>query len=443
MTERSRFWDGAATGDASEAPYDASTEFAQVLMALSGANEFTDKGGVWGASLNGLALSNPSANTLRVATGQAQVYGTWYENDANVDTNIPTPSGSTRVDRIVLRKSWASQTVRVTRIAGTEGSGAPAITQSLGVTWDLPLGQVSITTAGVMSVTDQRVFLGTLGAPVRQNLTVNPGFEIWQRGVGPFTTHNVYTADGWYTFLQGSTVSVDRESTIVDSDSRYSLKVTYTHSAGVGNQFVLLQKVEDPYQLRGKTVTFSARVRQNVAGAVRLEIQGASLGFSAVVSSALTGAFTTLSVSVTVPTNETSLILYIQSEATVTYYIDNAMLVVGTVAAYSPLHPSDDLARCQRYYEIHYGSSGASGPCIYQSAGGAHVLALYVPLAVTKIGIPTVTKTGTWAVTNCGQPTVDQPSINGYRLSTTASGAGQVNCATNSADDTVTIEANP
>ena len=36
-----------------------------------------------------------------------------------------------------------------------------------------------------------------------------------------------------------------------------------------------------------------------------------------------------------------------------TYYVDNAMLVVGSQPAdYAPLHPADDLARCLRYYEI-------------------------------------------------------------------------------------------
>ena len=28
-----------------------------------------------------------------------------------------------------------------------------------------------------------------------QNLLVNPGFEIWQRGAGPFTTDNTFHAD--------------------------------------------------------------------------------------------------------------------------------------------------------------------------------------------------------------------------------------------------------
>src|SRR3990167_671738 len=161
MTETSRFWNGTTVGDASSAPYDGPTEFAQAEMALSGSVVKTNKGGVWYDDLNKLAVTSPAANTLRVATGHAHVYGTWYENDANVDVTIATPSGATRIDRVVLRKDWNTQTVRVTLIAGTEGGGAPALTQSIGVTWDFPLAQASITTGGVITLTDQRVFLNS------------------------------------------------------------------------------------------------------------------------------------------------------------------------------------------------------------------------------------------------------------------------------------------
>ena len=60
----------------------------------------------------------------------------------------------------MLQVDWTAQTVRVARIAGTEGSGAaPALTQGDGTTWEVPLCQASITTGGTITVTDQRVFL--------------------------------------------------------------------------------------------------------------------------------------------------------------------------------------------------------------------------------------------------------------------------------------------
>lgn len=162
MTERSRFWDGSGTGDATEAPYDASTEFARVLRAIAfGSEQAADKGGVINGAVgfNDYNASTPSANTARIATGLGINQGNWHESDANVDIAIPTPASLTRVDRIVLRKSWAAQTVRLTRIAGTEGAGAPAITQTLGTTWDVKMWQVSITTGGVITFTDERSFL--------------------------------------------------------------------------------------------------------------------------------------------------------------------------------------------------------------------------------------------------------------------------------------------
>lgn len=167
MTERSRVWDGTATGDATEAPYDAPTEFARLFQRGFGIGQMTNLGGVINGApgFSDLTPSSPVANTVRIASGIAWVYGTQYDNDANVDVNIPTPGVSTRVDRVVLRKSWAAQTVRITRIAGVEGAGAPALVQIAGTTWDIPLAQASITTGGAITLTDQREFPGTPPIP--------------------------------------------------------------------------------------------------------------------------------------------------------------------------------------------------------------------------------------------------------------------------------------
>ena len=161
MTERSRFWGGTVTGDAAGvAPYDAETEFAGVLRSLAGAGAIaTNLSGVFRNELDQLRVSG-SGTPVSVAAGRALVYGTWYEADAAVSVAVPTPSVSTRIDRIVLRKDWAAQTVRVTRIGGVEGGGAPAMTQVAGTTWDMPLATLSVTTGGGITVTDGREFIG-------------------------------------------------------------------------------------------------------------------------------------------------------------------------------------------------------------------------------------------------------------------------------------------
>lgn len=159
MTETSRFWGGTATGDAASAPYDAEAEFAEVLRSIAAAHGVTtDKSGVFRDEENELAVTGGSGQ-VSVNTGRALVDGTWYKNDASVNVAVATPAGATRIDRIVLRKDFAAKTVRITKIDGAEGGGAPALVQSAGVTWDAPLAQVSITTGGVITVTDQRDFI--------------------------------------------------------------------------------------------------------------------------------------------------------------------------------------------------------------------------------------------------------------------------------------------
>jgi len=49
-------------------------------------------------------------------------------------------------------------TVRIAKINGVEGGSAPALTQTDGTKWEISLAQVSITTGGVITVTDERAY---------------------------------------------------------------------------------------------------------------------------------------------------------------------------------------------------------------------------------------------------------------------------------------------
>lgn len=159
MAQTSRFWDGTVTGDATTAPYDAATEFAKALGSAAGAFGVpTNFGGVCRGELNQLAVTG-ATSPIAIASGRAIVYGTWYENDAAVSQAIATPAVSSRIDVIVLRKSWVAQTVRIAVVTGVEGGGAPALTQTAGVTWDIPLTGLFITTGGAITLLDARQFI--------------------------------------------------------------------------------------------------------------------------------------------------------------------------------------------------------------------------------------------------------------------------------------------
>jgi hypothetical protein len=162
MAERSQFWNTGTTGDGTTTITQAqTTEWANDTFtprAGTSPNPNTSQGVLRGV-MNELAVTG-TASPVSVAAGAAYVAGFFYKNDAAVSVTIPTPTGNTRIDRIVLRASYGTtRTVRITRIAGTEGSGSPpALTQTVNTTWDIPLARVSITTGGVITITDDRAF---------------------------------------------------------------------------------------------------------------------------------------------------------------------------------------------------------------------------------------------------------------------------------------------
>ncbi len=152
MAEKSIFWTTGATGDGATAYTQAEViRWMRQMWLADDTEEGVQKG--YENDLEPTGAATPVA----IDTGAAIIYGFPYWNTASVNVAIATPAGNTRIDRIVLRAGWAAQTVRITLIGGAEGAGVPpAITQTDGVTWDLKICQVSITTGGVITLTDER-----------------------------------------------------------------------------------------------------------------------------------------------------------------------------------------------------------------------------------------------------------------------------------------------
>src|SRR5215831_2861310 len=93
----------------------------------------------------------------------------------------------------------------------------------------------------------------------RPNLLTNGGFEIWQRGNGPFTAG--YHADRWTLQAGGTdTFSVSRDSTNQDTGSQYCAAVTFTPGTGGGGSNVLQPMLftdAGNRQLGGRAITLS------------------------------------------------------------------------------------------------------------------------------------------------------------------------------------------
>ena len=156
MAESSIWWTTDGTGDGVGGGY-TQAQLIKFFSALFVSDD-TDEGVAMGYS-NELAVSG-AATPVSVAAGAALCYGFGYFSTAAENVAVPTPAGNTRIDRIVLQADWTAQTVRIARIAGVEGAGTPpALTQTDGTKWEISLAQASITTGGVITLTDEREWL--------------------------------------------------------------------------------------------------------------------------------------------------------------------------------------------------------------------------------------------------------------------------------------------
>ena len=189
MAQSSRFWGGNVTGDAG--PY-SNDQFNFVPYTLFGGSTYVNAGYSVGY-LNELAVTTPSANTLSIASGVAMVGGIWYANTSAVSQAVANAgSGETRIDTVCLKASWALQTVRIALHAGISAASpvAPTLTQTLGVTYEIPLAQATINSAGVITLTDARVKLALGFSP---SGTASAGKFVIATGAGSFEW--AYTVD--------------------------------------------------------------------------------------------------------------------------------------------------------------------------------------------------------------------------------------------------------
>ena len=180
MAQKSLHWNGASIGDADALTVNAADGIGFRLANVDYESPFVDIGlrmlfngdenrGVLKGWLNELVVAGVGT-PITVGTGGAIVYGMPYENTTvAVNVAVPAPTTDTRQDTIVLRRDWNAQTIRITRIAGVEGGSPPAITQSPAPTgtgiYDVPLATISVTTGGVITVTDTREYCLFGGVP--------------------------------------------------------------------------------------------------------------------------------------------------------------------------------------------------------------------------------------------------------------------------------------
>lgn len=230
MTERSYLWSTGGAGDGS-ATYTRQDwqRISQVASAVHGSE------GIAPSLLNLLGISF-TTNTATINTGAALVDGKPYYNDASVNITVPSAvgGGNTRIDRIVLRADWTAQTIRLTRIAGTDAASptAPAVTTSSGSTYDVLLYQVRVNTSGtVTQEADERAWarVQTAGIAldaVDDTIAGNRVPQFYRRQGGDannWNTHGTTTYTPGAVRMQAGAVSVSN----VSANSFATVTVTF------------------------------------------------------------------------------------------------------------------------------------------------------------------------------------------------------------------------
>lgn len=163
MTEKSWPWStvaglGDGTAELNEA---LSREF---LALYFGVQDPEVEGVCKGLSIGELEVTG-IATPLSVDPGAGICYGL-YINDAVKTLAITIPAVGTTGGRVVLQTNWAgtggapleARTRLAVKYSADGNPAIPALTQAFGTTWEVSLATFTVTTGGVITVTDDRTF---------------------------------------------------------------------------------------------------------------------------------------------------------------------------------------------------------------------------------------------------------------------------------------------
>lgn len=144
------------------------------------AARFSDDG-IWGdPNDTAVVVAGTGLQVLVKAGKRGSLRGHhWYAGSVDDALTIAAnSSGSTRIDRVVLRLDRSNWTVRAVVKQGTPGAGAPALTQDVGDsgTYEVQLAQVTVVNnAASVTVQREELYIGSRIRPVLStNLPLNP-----------------------------------------------------------------------------------------------------------------------------------------------------------------------------------------------------------------------------------------------------------------------------
>ena len=331
--------------------------------SISGINSITGNGGdisIFRAdgTAADVTVNNITSGVITATTFSGNVTG-------NV-TGAVTGSGANLTSIPAAQLTGTVADARLSTVSSSKLSGAlPALDGS--ALTGVGVGTAdSINTSGIITATSFNG-QGKFSNLPNKNLFTNGAVNISQRG-NSYSSANSYKADQWYLFATGSTT--ERLTTSPPDGFTYYLRCPST-----SNSIIFLFPIELTSQgkighLKGKTLTISWYARSESSNTMYAyaDFRNAAGGgdFTAVYNgasdvSSLTSSWVrysrTFTISVTPHSNNKALFIQLRtpssgSGSTGTLEITGAQCEFGdTMTDFEHISPTDDLVRCQRYYQ--------------------------------------------------------------------------------------------
>jgi hypothetical protein len=277
----------------------------------------------------------------------------------------------------------------------------------------------------------------------RKNLIINGDCRVAQRAALTLVkdTYAYGAVDRFAGMATGSAVSagtLTQSSSATIGRTGYAAQFSGVTLTGTGIIY-LRHRIEakDALIYKNQTVSFSSKVIQDTGGSVNYTIYirkaNSADNFAAVTNISNSGAIsigTATATNLNYPaiaagdcSNGLEIEIKIQCGAVTTknFYFTELQLEPGPVVTdFKSLPYEQNLAMCQRYYEIKGGRTASF--LGYNLAG--NFVGYGVTFCTSKRIAPTLTKLGTWTVTNCAQPSVAYADVNGFEIYTTTTADG-------------------
>jgi hypothetical protein len=186
-------------------------------------------------------FADSSGMNVKVKTGQALVRGHYYDSTAQETLTIATADPTNpRIDRVVLRLDPSVNSVVLAVITGTPAGSpsAPALTQTVGAIYELPLALVAVAAAaatiGPGAVTDQRVIFSPWTGSITESQI--SGTIAGSKIAGSITTATLPGANITGSITVATIPAGKIVTTTTDKSSNYTLiaadENTYIRSTG-------------------------------------------------------------------------------------------------------------------------------------------------------------------------------------------------------------------